>query len=103
MKVQVRERDLVITESERLVAKSVNEYTVQFTLDTVWEGYATEAVFQTQAGIMKAKIITDISSGQWIGISLFLNRMGSSTFWISDLIPMPLPVQIIFRKRKKQS
>ena len=59
MKVQVRERDLVITESERLVAKSVNEYTVQFTLDTVWEGYATEAVFQTQAGIMKAKIITD--------------------------------------------
>lgn len=59
MKVQVRERDVLVTEEETLVSGSEEEYIVEFDFIEAWAGYSKEAVFQTQNGLTKELVIIE--------------------------------------------
>ena len=58
MKATVRARDIIITEEEKLVAGSVNEYRIIFEFPEEWDGYSKEAVFRDQAGTMRAVVLS---------------------------------------------
>lgn len=59
MKANVYDRSIYITEPETIVARSVEEYTVQFEFSEAWDGYATVAVFKTHDGTLKEVITVD--------------------------------------------
>ena len=59
MKANVYDRSIYITEPETIVARSVEEYTVQFEFAEAWDGYATVAVFKTHDGTLKEVITVD--------------------------------------------
>ena len=59
MQIEVRGQFAEILEQDRLVAGTINEYTVFFSFDETWEEYSKIAVFQPQTGERREVVIED--------------------------------------------
>ena len=59
MIAKVYDRSIFLSENDVLVAKAVEEYTVQFEYSEAWDDYAKTAVFKNAVGMIKEVIITN--------------------------------------------